>query len=370
MKRYSVFLIVTFIFFSEGCAPPLKNDSGSQPENIISLLHKVNRHFQASEHMQVDRNWKRGTYYTGLMAFYKATGDTAIFEQVHSWGAKHGWRTGTEWVYPANRLTCSQTYLELYFMIENPHMIKRTKSFMDKRVRKNKNAFDAGWFYVDALYVGTPAYVMMTRATGDSGYAAYGHRMFREVTDSLFNRDAGLYYRDLKAKKEQSPNGEEVFWSRGNGWVFASIPRIIDNLSNDDPAREWYLKLFKRLAESIYSKQSPDGLWRSSLSDPEAYPMPESSGSAFFTYGLAWGINSGILEKKRFLPVVLKSWNALYDCVDDSGKVTWGQKVARGPGVVKMSDSDEFVAGAFLLAGSEMLRLIQSEAGLSVGVKE
>jgi unsaturated rhamnogalacturonyl hydrolase len=369
MTKYPLLLTVVILAAMPGFAQNMKPAGEFQQANIISLLYNVNHHFQANAWKREDRNWIRGTYYTGLMALYKITNDPAIFEQVYNWGAKHGWRTGTEWIYPANRLTCSQTYLELYFMIENPHMIKRTKSFMDKRVRKDKNAFDAGWFYVDALYVGVPAYMMMSAATEDARYADYGHRMFRQITDTLFDQKEGLYYRDRSAKSDRTSGGKKVFWSRGNGWAFASLPRILSNIPEDDPNRGWYETLFRQLAESISTKQGHDGLWRSSLGDPDEFPMPESSGSSFFTYGITWGINAGILERERFLPVVLKSWKALYHLVDDNGKVTLGQKVARAPGVVHQSDSDEYVAGAFLLAGSEIIRLLEDNHHLLDEIK-
>jgi hypothetical protein len=47
--------------------------------------------------------------------------------------------------------------------------------------------------------------------------------------------------------------------------------------------------------------------------------------------------------------------------VNEEGKVCWGQPEARNPGKVEQQDSDEFVTGAFLLAGSEMLKLIEKE---------
>jgi rhamnogalacturonyl hydrolase YesR len=332
-------------------------------DSIIALMHSVNEHFQDDEWKRNDRNWIRGTYYTGLMAFQRATGDQTLLAQAQQWSAKHGWRTGTEWIYPANRMTCVQTYLELYFLDPAEEKIGNAREFMDVRKDKPDPAADQGWDYVDALYVGTPAWVMMSEATGDPAYAAYGNRLFRDVFNDLYDQDHHLFYRDVKAREESSASPKPVFWSRGNGWAFASIPRILDHLPESDTSFTWYLDLFKQMAAALKDCQGDDGFWRTSLLNPMSYPGPESSGTAFFTYGLAWGINNGYLEEDDYGNTLGKAWTALYHHVDADGKVLWGQGVARKPGNVGIEDSHEYVSGAFLLAGSEVIKLIGTASG-------
>jgi len=327
------------------------------PDSVLKLMYRVNGHFAENAWKQNDRNWIRATYYTGLMAFYQVTNDSIVLNQMMAWGQKHGWKTGSEWIYPANRLTCSQTWIQLYQLDQKPYMIENTRAFMDKRIERNEHAFDAGWDYVDALYVGAPAYFKMSEITGDSKYKIYADRIFREVTDQLYDTTYHLYFRDLKAKLTTSENGKPEFWSRGNGWAFAAITKILTILPESDPMTDYYKKFYFQMAESLAQSQGKDGFWRSSLLDPDDYPDPESSGTAFFTYGLAWGINTGILERESYLPVLIKSWDALYHAVDENGKVCRGQDVARAPGNVSKSDSREFVSGAFLLAASEVYKL-------------
>ena len=322
------------------------------PENILAKMNLVNDYFLSNSWMNNDRNWIRGTYYTGLMAFYHVSEDSSLLLQAERWAAKHGWRTGTEWTYPANRLTCTQAYLELYFIDKNENKIENTRSFMDKRINDHKQAAEQGYDYVDALYVGIPAYVMMARVTSNPEYSNYGNRIFWEVVNDLYNPDVHLIYRDEKAKQENE------FWSRGNGWALASIPRILNYLPENDPAYIKYIELLEQMAKSISELQGEDGFWRTDLTNPNKFPNPESSGTAFFTYAFAWGINKGILDKEEYLPIIKKSWKALYHAVDSTGKVCWGQGVSRDPGNVDKEDSEEYVLGAFLLAGSEILKLV------------
>ncbi|MCB2219201.1 MAG: glycoside hydrolase family 88 protein [Bacteroidetes bacterium] len=371
--RFQNFLISLLFIASLAVIESKAQQSGSNysdPAAVLAIMDLVNQHFLNNEWKQNDRNWIRATYYTGLMAFYKTTADSSLRNQLLAWGQKHGWRIGTEWIYPANRLTCSQTYIQLYEIYSNANMIKNTREFMDKRVNQNKPAFEAGWDYVDALYVGTPAYFMMSKITLDPSYQSYAHRLFGEVTEALFDPDYQLYYRDLKAKTQKTESGLPEFWSRGNGWAFASIPRILNYLPEGDSLRNYYLHQFKAMATSLRTCQGGDGFWRSSLLDSISYPDPESSGTAFFVYGYAWGINQGILDQEVYIPVVIKAWQALAGAVDDDGKVCWGQDVARAPGKIDKEDSREFVSGAFLLAGSEVYKLISSDLILDHFKKE
>lgn len=349
----SVYLLTTGIIKSQS----LKIETAFLQDNILSKMHLVNEHFKQNSWKQNDRNWIRGTYYTGLMEFYKVTEDTDLLDQAKTWAAKHGYRTGTEWTYPPNRLTCTQTYFDLYFLDKNENYILNTKSFMDKRVFDTEPAKDQGWSYVDALYVGIPAYVKMTKATDDTIYASYANRIFWEVKNNLYDTTENLFYRDKKAKSAITENGKKEIWSRGNGWAMASIPKILSSLPDNSTLRKKYGLLLKEMALSIAQRQRTDGFWNTNLDDPQQYPGPESSGTAFFVYVLSWAINNGILDKKEFLPVVTKAWEALYNAVDENGKVCWGQGVSRDPGRVDKEDSAEFVSGAFLLAGSEVYRL-------------
>ncbi len=323
-------------------------------------MHKVNDYQTERSWKNIDRNWKRSTFYTGIMAFYEATGDSVLLWQAVNWSKKHAWRIGTEWYYPANRLTCVQVYLEIYFQLHEHYMISQGKEFMDSRVMKTELAYKQGWDYIDALYVGPPAYAMMSKATNDKKYIDYMNRMFWELADWLYEPEDSLFYRDIKAKtKETSKSGNKVIWSRGNGWVMASLPRILTYLPQNNSKYPHYLTLFRNMAASLAHRQGDDGMWRTNLDDYEDYPNPESSGTAFFTYAMTWGINEEILDPEIYKPVVLKAWKALYSAVDENGKVCYGQPEARGPGNVSKEDSDEFVSGAFLLAGSEILKLRQ-----------
>ena len=92
-------------------------------------------------------------------------------------------------------------------------------------------------------------------------------------------------------------------------------------------------------------------------------PGPETSGTAFFTYGLLWGINNGYLKEKTYLPAALKGWEYLSTtALQSSGKIGYiqpiGEKAIPGQ-VVDANSTANFGVGAFLLAASEMVKFVK-----------
>jgi rhamnogalacturonyl hydrolase YesR len=207
------------------------------------------------------------------------------------------------------------------------------------------------WWWEDALFMAPPALARMSLATGKAAYLALMHDMFWDTKAFLFDPAQGLFWRD------SNTIGTNVFWSRGNGWVFAGIARILDVLPADDPRRPDYEALFQSMASKLRSLQASDGFWRSSLTQPTAFTTPESSGTAFFCFGMAWGIDHGLLDRAQFLPTVTRAWNALASVVDDRGRLGWVQAVGAAPGPSTMNATNDYATGALLLAGAELLKL-------------
>ena len=238
-------------------------------------------------------------------------------------------------------------------------MVAGIRRFVDQEIERGEPGRSA-WFYCDSLYVAPPTLAMLGRATKERKYFEYLHRMYWDVVGHLYDEDAGLFYRDKDYFHATSGNGRKVFWSRGNGWVIAGIPRILEYLPKDDAYRSRYLQLFRRMASSISAAQGPDGLWRTNLADPDDYPDPETSGTAFFCYALGWGVNTGVLDKDVYAPVVYRAWEALVRNVDSDGELFYAQKPHKAPVSVpkRWKYTYEYALGALLLAGSEVAALV------------
>ncbi|HZZ41690.1 MAG TPA: glycoside hydrolase family 88 protein [Tepidisphaeraceae bacterium] len=359
MKRIAISLLA--LMTSMACShasDPGSRSALTSPEVIKPLMLKTFK-YQVAEQAKkkADGGWIRAAFYTGVIAAYRATDDPVYFNQAMDWAENQGhWGPSKgDWRFADNYCN-AQVYCELYEMKQDPKMIAASRANFDRIVAHPKPG-RVDWWWCDSLYMGPPAFVRMSAVTGDRKYVDYMDGMYWDSVDFLYNPQYQLFFRDKNYFSGKTANGQPIFWSRGNGWVHAGLARILQYLPANYPTRPKYVELFKDMSDKLIALQGADGLWRSSLLDAEEFPMPETSGSAFFTFGLAWGINHHLLDRDIYLPHVLRGYAGLCAMVDGEGKLTHVQKVAGAPGKVNPQDTHEYAVGAFLQASAEMLKL-------------
>jgi rhamnogalacturonyl hydrolase YesR len=299
--------------------------------------------------------WARAAFYTGIMAAYRTTGDKTYLEQATRWATSREWKLGDRPRH-ADDQAPGQTYLELYLLRKNPEMIAHTRATLDAMLNDPKPGRE-DWWWCDALFMSPPVLTRLYTATGDKKYLTFLHKMWWDTTDFLFDPSENLYYRDKNYIGKPNANGKKVFWARGNGWVMAGTVRVLQHLPRNDPQRPRYVKLLQQMAGAVARVQGDDGLWRPSLLDSLEAPVPESSSTGFFCYALAWGVNNGYLDRKTYTPVIKKAWRGLVSAVHPDGKLGWVQPIGAAPASVTFDLNQEYGSGAFLLAGSELLKM-------------
>jgi rhamnogalacturonyl hydrolase YesR len=269
----------------------------------------------------------------------------------------HGYPVGQ--TYDTDNQALAQTYIELYEIKHRVVMIAATKAQFDQLMTVKDRPDSPAWWFCDDLFAAAPSWMELYKATGKEAYIDYMDRQWWITSKSLYDPTERLYFRDSSYFDKREKNGKRVFWSRGNGWVLAGYARVLKDMPQDYPNRPRYIKQYKQMASRIASIQSNDGLWRSGLLDPKAYPLPEVSGSALIVYALASGINQGILDRKKYLPVVEAGWGGLLSHIYADGRLGSIQPIASAPGGFKPSSSYVYGVGSFLLAGSEMKSLAE-----------
>jgi unsaturated rhamnogalacturonyl hydrolase len=313
-----------------------------------------------------DGDWIMGPLWNGFMALGRIPGNEVYTDKVEEVGRREQWRViDTAW--KANDHCTPQAYLELYESRHDAAMlgptVKALDAFMAAADGQDENLDfktqnNCKWSWCDALYMSPPTFARLARITGNRKYKEYLHKWWWEVSDYYYDKEEKLYYRDQHMFKLREANGRKVFWSRGNGWVVGGLVRVLQYLPNEDPFRARYAAQFKEMCGKLAEIQCPDGLWRSGLLDASAYPEPESSGSAFFVYALAYGINEGLLERSKYQPAVIMGWKGLESCVTPEGKFQNVQPVGDKPGRFRPDSSMPYGTGALLLAGSEVYRML------------
>jgi rhamnogalacturonyl hydrolase YesR len=312
-----------------------------------------------------DLDWTNGAWYKGLVEWAKLTDNQRYFNFLKAQGEKNDWNVYKR-IYHADDICVAQMYIELFNKFGNRNILLPTIERIDYVVANPSAAplqksdpigKDERWSWCDALFMAPPVYAAMYKLTGKKEYVEYMESEFKLCTDSLFDVNEKLYYRDNTKIPLVEPNGAKQFWGRGNGWVFAAIPIILDNLPKDYPNRGYYENIFKEMATSVLRTQDAKGSWHASLLNPETYPMPENSASAFFCYGLAWGMRNGLLDESKYKDTTLKAWKSLTQYVNKQGRLGYIQPVGNAPKMVDENSTDVYGVGAFLLAGTEMYQL-------------
>ncbi|WP_216657765.1 glycoside hydrolase family 88/105 protein [Sphingobacterium shayense] len=314
--------------------------------------------------------WTRGVYYEGLMAFYKVDKQKRYYDYAVDWAQKHDWKPVRGEVYTrhADNQNCGMTYIDLYRIDPQSVRIDAIQKNIDSIINSGRHD---DWTWIDAIQMAMPIYVKLGVTLNDTRYFDYMYKLYHHIKYveggyGLYNSADKLWWRDkdfIPPYKE--PNGQDCYWSRGNGWVLAALALVLQELPKSDPHYAEYLADFTALAGALQPLQREDGFWNVSLHDPTHYQGKEASGTALFVYGMTWGVNSGILDKEVFLPTIERGWLALSrESIQASGFLGYMQSTGKEPKdgqpvtVDKMPDFEDYGLGCVLLAGSEIYKLV------------
>jgi rhamnogalacturonyl hydrolase YesR len=346
-----------------------------EPAAVLAAMRRVGDWDLAHDWRIRPDDWVVAVGYTGLLALADTSSDSKYRDALRAIGETNEWKLGPT-KYFADDHCIGQTYAELFLHERDPRMIAPMRAHFDAILAApkddnldvtRKGAFDK-WSWCDALFMAPPAWLRLSIATGDQRYLDFAVEHWWKTSDYLYDREEHLYFRDSGYFTKREANGQKVFWSRGNGWVMGGLVRMLQFLPKDDPSRPRFEEQFRQMSAKLLSLQQSDGMWRSSLLDPASYPSKETSGTGLISYGLAWGVNNGLLDRARYAPAVTKAWQALVSCVAPDGRLTHVQPVGADPQRFDPRSTDAFGVGAFLLAGSEVYRLVTPPAAPALSI--
>lgn len=356
----------------------LQAQSLPNKKNILSSMQLANQYFMdkwpdAGKTIITNKErqstiWTRAVYYEGLMSLYSIDPNKIYYDYAVQWGEKHNWQlVGGEKTRHADNHCAGQTYIDLYLIDKKEERINNIKSSIDAMVHSDKKD---DWSWVDALQMAMPVFTKLGVLYQDTAYFnkmydLYSFSKRQHGGNGLYNNVEHLWWRDKDfVPPYQEPNGKNCYWSRGNGWVFAALARTLHLLPKSDPHYNEYLQDFKDMAEAILPLQRVDGFWNVSLMDPNHFEGKETSGTALFTYGFAWGVNHGILSKKKYLPAITIAWNGMTtQALHKDGKLGYVQSTGKEPKdgqpvtFESVPDFEDYGLGSLLLAGSEIYKM-------------
>lgn len=339
-------------------AEPLATDLSPvfQKADVAHALRRVADWQLARMPGNETQDWTAAALYAGFMAVPTDVRGDTYRQAMLEMGKHFAWQLGPRTDH-ADDHAVGQTYLELYESAHDPATLAPTRASMDALLTRPDDAAKPLWWWCDALFMAPPVLARLSRITGSSKYLDYMNREWWITSKLLYDPALHLYARDATYLEKHEANGARLFWSRGNGWVMAGLVRVLETMPKDYTSRPQYVTQFKEMAGAIAALQSADGLWRPGLLDAKAYPLPEVSGSAFYTYALAWGVRTGILDRNHYLPIVKRAWAGLLAHVYQDGRLGSIQPIGAAPEQYSATASYVYGVGAFLLAGSEIFAL-------------
>jgi len=376
---FQILVFILAIFVLQGCKVFQKAAITKSVTTQQAMLKAMQWQEANPIFTKAPTDWTNGAYYVGVVKAHEATKNKEYLGALKSMAIRNNWKPW-ERFYHADDMNICYSYLYLNTLGESNVDLGPTSTIIKDHLYKPyawKNGENANlkgnketeikekilWWWCDALFMAPPVIINYSKQTNDLSYLKDMDKYYAEAYELLYDKKAHLFSRDArflltgKANDIKEKNGEKVFWSRGNGWVLAGLALMLTDLPKDYPTRKFYENLFVEMAEKIKTLQPADGLWRTSLLSPESFDHGEVSGSGFFTFALAWGINNGILNKASYTPVVLKAWKAILACQQENGKVGWVQNIGANPMPASANSWQNFGTGAFLMAGSEILKL-------------
>ena len=343
---------------------------------VQSLLKKVADYQVRTPLTHPGADWTNAALYAGMAEWASIAGDDQYYAWLKAIGDKNQWTYShsedPRARYHADDYCVGQMYVELYRKYGDSKMITPMREYFDS-ILLHPSKVDLEfvytdtywaterWSWCDALFMGPTVWAKMASITGNTKYLDFMYNEYKATTDYLYSKADQLYFRDSRYFNQSEANGARMFWGRGNGWVFAGLPVILQELPSGHQNKAYFENIYREMGAKILSLQDAQGYWHASLLDPASYPNPEMSATSFFVYGLAWGINHGYFDRATYLPAVFKGWEAMAHSVWPDGKVGWIQPIGENPKNVTREMTEVYGVGAFLMAGTEIYYLVKSE---------
>jgi rhamnogalacturonyl hydrolase YesR len=356
------FMLMPAVAAPQGASTPM-------PAAVLAAMEKTANWQLAHPTGYPEDDWTEAVGDAGFMALVGISGNPAYRDAMLQMGRKNRWRLGPS-LYHADDQAVGQTYAELYQQLRDPAMIAPMRAQFDAIIEEPRDGtLDflvpgvlMRWSWCDSLFMGPPTWARLSSVTGDPRYLEFAIERWWKTSDYLYDKQEHLYFRDSRYFKQREANGKKVFWGRGNGWVLGGLARMLQYVPANHPSYPRFVQQYREMSERLLGLQQADGLWRASLLDPASYPSKDTSGTGLYAYGLAWGVNQGLLPKDRYGPAVKRAWLALASSVNADGKLTHVQPIGADPKHFDPESTDIFAVGAFLMAGSEMYRMGLEEA--------
>ena len=313
MKKLILTSLFVLIGMSFASAQKVHRNVTNLQKEIMEVAHRTNNYFMAKysdptldtfvKRVRTSNLWTRAVYYEGLMALYEIDPQQKYLDYTDRWADYHKWQARSgETNDNADNQCCMQVYIDRYVQSGGKKNLSHVKANLDHQIASNRVSY---WTWIDAIQMAMPIYAKYAKVSGEKKYLDYAMNSYKWTRDTLagglFNEKEGLWWRDKEyVPPYKETDGSNCYWSRGNGWVYAALVRVMETLPTNDKNYQYLKKDFINMSKALLKCQREDGYWNVSLVCPANYGGPEMTGTGLFLYGMAWGVRQGILPAATY----------------------------------------------------------------------
>ena len=168
--------------------------------------------------------------------------------------------------------------------------------------------------WIDSVMMFSVFTSLYARENGDRELLDFAARQPKQYASMMFNEAEHLWAHSYWVKAKKPFPESNIFWGRGNGWVIAGFPMILDSIGIDHPEAEGIIDLFRKTSEALLSHMNPDHTFNTLLKDKS---YRELSATALISAGWLHGIRCGYLDEKFLTPAV-KAFEACVDAMEET----------------------------------------------------
>lgn len=338
-------MLILCVCLITGCDNSKLTEKNLSSDEVLKLTEKI-----ANSYIENESDVKPNPFlYTGMFQLSKVSHYPKYINWLIETGEKNNWEIPHDTTQPVD-YSVSHHYLSIY---RKPHLgreiiIQSTQQALDSIINKKE---EKQWTQLKDLFLKPAVLAIWSKVKKDTTntYLAYMHTNYQSVYSDLWDEEVNLFHSDNASADKK---GNTSFSSLKNSGVFAGLALLISELPEEWEKSVFYKKLFKKMAQTVKETQQKDGTWPKDLKG-DANENSLTSATSFFTFGIAWGINIGLLDKTEFEPVLLKAWNSIADKIQEKGELNFSENP---------TDDEDYASGfgigGIMAAGSEMYEFI------------
>ncbi|KAL1640821.1 hypothetical protein SLS58_006644 [Diplodia intermedia] len=287
-----------------------------------------------------DWEWTHGIGLYGLYQYHTLTNSAATLAVIRAWFAGR-LAEGT-----TKNINTMSVFLTLAYLYEDPRLRDDTwrpwleswaEWAMHELPRTPFGGFqhmtyleeNAGQLWDDTLMMTVMPLAKIGLVLGRPAYVDEAKRQFLVHMQFLFDKDTGLFFHGWQFERNSKDGGlghnfARARWARGNSWVTIVIPDFVEllDLQPGDPTRDYLLDILRAQVDALAALQTPDGLWRTLLDEPEAAgSYVESSATAGFAYGILKAVRKRYLPRQGYEDVAIRATKAVLGKISPDGEL-------------------------------------------------